>query len=354
MGNLRAHLKQFLRQFLRQVGDATKPEKIIGLIVFLVQLGMRGLPHGILEIGTSALLSAVWTFCLFGIWLAWKAGKALHSEEMARYDQYKPLIHYRGSPPLRKRPSRWGASIGPVILSLLLCAVLVFSIKYGQPEISEVKTLKVPAPPDLRTQVLVPTILSDPVIHIEPEHGMIHSNAGGQTISVFDLRLVNTGLEDIAAPDVVQDYFIAERGPEIVIKDLGGTPVLNHIPALKRKQAAQLRLDFREHVPIMHEIASNFNGPTLSGVRIRVRFRREADGKEFEITRTYAVFGPIPYGPTKKPQVPVIYTSDADIDRTRSLRLSDVIPYFDRSGQWVPVTHERSQDKDGRLVHRYY
>jgi len=195
-------------------------------------------------------------------------------------------------------------------------------------------------------------VLSDPLLHLEPEHGMIWSTGQNQTVGVFLFLLRNTGLEDVDNITVTEEYFVAQRGADIIIKHLGGIPIANPMPTLlKRNDSANVRVDFRKHVEIMNEVTANFNGPSLRGVKVMIKFRRHADGKDFAMTRGYAAIGPHADG---------LYTEGSEYDsvpqplKHQFLILSQVTPYFHLREHWTPVTKAISQSPDGRQIVKYY
>jgi hypothetical protein len=145
---------------------------------------------------------------------------------------------------------------------LLLGSALAFLAAWIQPPLPIARAKRAATP------------LSDPILHLEPERELIWSTATNQTPGVFVLSLHNTGLEDIDNIAVTQDYFVAQRGAEIVIKNVGGIPIENPVlPLLKREDAVPIRIDFTPHIKIMNEVSDNFKvGPSLRGVKVAVRF----------------------------------------------------------------------------------
>jgi hypothetical protein len=186
---------------------------------------------------------------------------------------------------------------------------------------------------------------------------------------------------------IEESYFVAEKSSsDVLFKNLGGTaPSYAHVPAMKVNEQFPFVVDFRSYGKIAKELMLNFDGPSLFGVKIFVRYRRHGDGKPFTFSKGYAAVNPT---------APGIYDSDSEHDRASkeshdkcptmmiisdgfnwqidslnadefqnwatirlppcgkkidgnfpiapkgTLRLSDLELYFNLPGHWVPVTRD--------------
>ena len=194
--------------------------------------------------------------------------------------------------------------------------------------------------------------ITDPIVHLEPEQGPIWStNPPGQRIGAFTLSFHNTGLEDITNINVSQDYFVAEKSKDIIIKRAGGMLIPNVMPeVLASKEKQPIEIDLGDHIDVLNEVADSFKGPSLRGVKVTVRFRRRADGKDFSIVRMYGIIGPKGEG--------LMMVGDAGDPapiplRNQFLTLSELVPYQDASDHWTPIEKHVSWDFEGRVIEKH-
>jgi hypothetical protein len=181
----------------------------------------------------------------------------------------------------------------------------------------------------------------------------------------------------------------------LTFKSLGGISQDYEYPdLLKVDELFTFSADFRSYAPIAKELMINFNGPSLFGLKILVRYRRYIDGKAFTFLKGYAAINPTAPGiydagsedsmmATEKPEkcVGVEIFSDGFNYQTDSLnadefitstgaftgmklppcgkringhfpippkgvlRLSDLEPYIDLPDYSVPVAHEMPSGK---------
>lgn len=193
--------------------------------------------------------------------------------------------------------------------------------------------------------------LFDPIIHLEPERTTIKPETGKP--GLFKLSLVNSGLEDIDRIDVSEDYFVALKGQTIIIKNMGGVPVTNEMKSILKGggDSDTIRIDFSAHIDIMNEVAANFKGPSLRGVKVTVNYRRRADGADFSITRGYGLFG-------KGAEMFVTVNSVLDNFpmelRDQFLSLQEVVALFQSPDHWTAVTKEIGSTPNGQQTIRHY
>ncbi len=187
-----------------------------------------------------------------------------------------------------------------------------------------------------RSEVQGPSISEqrqiDPVIHIEPEVGFKKSDKG--TNGIFTLTLENSGLVDVSHVEIFNDFFVAQKQPDLVLTRIGGFSTLPdmQISHLKSRASANFKVDLSKVIGLMWTFAAKSNLPSVLCVRVMVKYRRAVDGKEYKLARGYGVAGP---------EAQLLYTLDArgigmppDI-RDKVLTLDEVIPYL-QSGEEKP------------------
>lgn len=187
-----------------------------------------------------------------------------------------------------------------------------------------------------RSEVQGPSISDqrqiDPVIHIEPEVGLKKSDKG--TNGIFTLTLENSGLVDVSHVEILNDFFVAQKQPDLVLTRIGGFSILPDIQIsyLKSRARANFKVDLSKVIGLMWTFAAKSNLPNVLCVRVMVKYRRAVDGKEYKLARGYGVAGP---------NGELLYTPDArgigmppDI-RDEVLTLDEVIPYL-QSGEEKP------------------
>jgi hypothetical protein len=176
--------------------------------------------------------------------------------------------------------------------------------------------------------------LSEPVLHLEPEFEMLSADNGSDT--KFTLALRNTGC-DVVGVRVFLDYFVAiKRNSEIIIKNAvrsGFNPSLT-IDRLASNALQPVPLEFTQ-LPMMREVGANSGGSYLLGVKISVKFRRGADGKDFSLTRGYQT---ALHGRVLIPQehFPVPFQGEL----ANLLTFGEVVPHLDKQESWQPVVAE--------------
>jgi len=211
----------------------------------------------------------------------------------------------------------------------------------------------VAVPPQPRTEQSQRNPLQDPVLHFEPERDVVWSTRAdlGQKIGIFDISLHNTGLEDVDVMELSKKYFLAQRGKEIIIKNIRDVTENSKL-FIKSKNRLPIHLDFNPYLDTIREVAGNFTeGPSRAGVYIVARCRRHADGKDFTFSKAYGIFNF---------QGPALFTEGSTMDvlpidiRSQFLTLHEVIPYLDSPERWTSVTREVTSDANGDLHSRLH
>jgi len=213
------------------------------------------------------------------------------------------------------------------------------------------KPLTIVAPPTPAP----PAALLDPIVHIEPENKIVFSTRSdlGQTKGIYNITLNNTGLEDVDVTELLQRFFLAEKGQTIILKRVHDV-VSNRQTILKSKGKLPVRLDFNPYLETFKEVAANFaGGPSRAGVYIIAKCRRLADGKDYTFTRSYGLFNF---------DAVAIFTEGTSMDevlappqfKSQFLTLSEIVPYLDSADHWTSVITEVSTDANGKIHKRMH
>jgi hypothetical protein len=182
--------------------------------------------------------------------------------------------------------------------------------------------------------------LIDPILHFEPENGTVQ-NTGKPCC--FVISLVNTGLVDVERLQIFVTYFIAQKiSGSVVLKAVGHgayIPALK-VAELKSKGSLPIGLDFSTELPIMKEVGINGGRdvPYIFGVKLHAKFRRRADGKDFDVLGCYGSDVVTGHG---------LYTPDPfSIGMPEELKniltLNEAVKYINSPDHWVSVVTEIS------------
>jgi hypothetical protein len=166
---------------------------------------------------------------------------------------------------------------------------------------------------------------ADPVVHIEPERGNIPLRADGRG---YDLKIVSTGV-DIESVLVYEDYFWAEKDPEIKIKRIVRVIACcdQSIPPFGGGKSIPLGFG---RISGLYDQLTKTGHPGLPGIRLIVAFRRSSDKKDFRIVRAYGIWGDT-----------LTIPMDSDIPGGpfgQGLSLADILPYMNSNDHWVGMT----------------
>jgi len=158
-------------------------------------------------------------------------------------------------------------------------------------------------------------------------------------------------LEDVDVMELSKKYFLAQRGKEIIIKNIRDVTENSKL-FIKSKNRLPIHLDFNPYLDTIREVAGNFTeGPSRARVYIVARCRRHADGKDFTFSKAYGIFNF---------QGPALFTEGSTMDvlpidiRSQFLTLHEVIPYLDSPERWTSVTREVTSDANGDLHSRLH
>ncbi len=193
----------------------------------------------------------------------------------------------------------------------------------------------------------------EPVIHVEPEGGIVWST--GQTLGVFTIHLHNTG-GPVNVQEIEKEYFLAQRSTSIILKRLPSL-VDDHKGLLPHEANFPLVINFNPYMDDINEVSANFKeGPSLPGVYIVARLRRQSDGKDFEVHKAYGLLVVPYYGQSPKPHGVALYSEGTNMDTPLGARLplSDVVPFLALPERWISITKEISVDKNGKMHIRQY
>lgn len=189
---------------------------------------------------------------------------------------------------------------------------------------------------------------SDPVVIVEPEHGPILSSRPGETLGKYSFTITNLGAVPIERINIQKKFFLAEKGLTISFKNLGqeGDAIPKIAP---RKSSPSLDLDFRSHLNDANEVAANFPGPSMLGVRIRVTYRSGNDGREFTTWKLYTAF---PTGIAA-----MLFTNGDDMMndipsemRGRFFTPSELLPYVVSEEHWASIVEDVTFDAQGNSI----
>lgn len=186
------------------------------------------------------------------------------------------------------------------------------------------------------------TLLTEPVIHLEPELGHITAHQPGR----FILMVENTGLEAISFIDIFIMFFLGLKSMDgtIVLKSVG--PILtmpNHRIARLEKAASQpFEVAVGPLLPILTEAAqANKPDHSLFGVRVIVTFRRAVDGKPYELVRGYGM----------DMQATILFAPSPNI--LGPFDFLEVVPYLKDPGHWSNVATYISSLPGGGVSRKY-
>lgn len=199
-----------------------------------------------------------------------------------------------------------------------------------------------------KPEVSPDTLILDPVILIEPEHGIVFSTKPPAVLGKYDIYINNIGVVNIQHVEIEQRFFLAEKSLAIIFKNLGGKR--EAIPFVGAKQESPpISVDFNldDRLNTAKQVASNFQGLSLLGVRITVKYRAE-DGRPFTLTKLYGSISPQAagiYAEGDGPDrgVPIEY-------RDKFLTLSEIAPYAVLEEHWTSVIKDVTIDAQGRVI----
>lgn len=220
------------------------------------------------------------------------------------------------------------------IASIFLCTLLV---GYG--------ILTWPSP--------LPGLIEEPVVHIEPERGILWSTNPGQKLGMFTVQLHNTGVPvDISKINL--KYFIAQKSSGVIIKRL---PDLTdpHKGLLEHDTGFPLSIDFNPYMDEIAEVSANLKeGPSLAGVYVATTYRRHSDGKDFSLSKSYGLLW-VSYGDAQKPKGVALYTEGTHMDdaapiQNSKLTLGEVSSFLPLPERWISITKYVGVGHDSKVA----
>jgi hypothetical protein len=110
---------RIVKGFIRS--EVTTKEVAFTVLLAVAAYAYQGMTAGFsLANVSSFLVPAIWAVCACSIGFTWKAGFALHAEDLKKWEGDEPVIH---GAPKRTRPSWWRVVPGCVALSVLFAVV---------------------------------------------------------------------------------------------------------------------------------------------------------------------------------------------------------------------------------------
>jgi hypothetical protein len=129
----------------------------------------------------------------------------------------------------------------------------------------------------------------DPILKVNPNEWSIASESSG----VFMLKLCNTGVSDVRNIKVYRDCFVPIADSPLTFCRVGNyllTPDQT-VTELRSGDNAKLRIDFDNLLLDMASILSSKKGNQYRILRLRVKFDRTIDEKEFSFDQFYIIAG---------------------------------------------------------------
>ncbi len=129
----------------------------------------------------------------------------------------------------------------------------------------------------------------DPILKINPNEWSI----AGESPGVFTLKIYNTGVSDVRNVRIYQDCFVPIADSPLVISKVGNyllTPDQT-ISDLQSGESTKLRIEFGELLPEMANLLTSKKGNQYRMLRLRIRFNRKIDEKEFSSDQFYIIAG---------------------------------------------------------------
>lgn len=129
----------------------------------------------------------------------------------------------------------------------------------------------------------------DPILKISPNKWSIR----GESEGAFNLELYNTGISDVSNIRIFEDYFIPATDNPLSLSRIGIYNVTEDqkIDFLQEGESIIFKIDFKDTLKEMSELLQNKRGDKYKIIRLRVKFDREIDKKEFCFSQFYVIAG---------------------------------------------------------------
>lgn len=131
-------------------------------------------------------------------------------------------------------------------------------------------------------------IQQDPILKINPTDHFIHSEIRG----IFELCVYNTGVTDISNIRIFEDYFVAVQDNPIVLHRIGvyATAENQRIEFIKSGKNKKFQLNFAHLLDEFQTVRKDKEGGMKYQIlRLKIRFNRDVDKKEFIINKYYYI-----------------------------------------------------------------
>ncbi len=139
MPNRESYWLRFLAKLLAEVGQVTTRDMQWAGLLFVACYTYKAFFGGGVSWRDvqSIVVPALWVACFIGCWLTIKAAKHLRREDLAAWNEYRPLIQLEGELQRPKKPPKWKGILTSVTL-ILTFASFVW-ITFPAPEIPPIK-----------------------------------------------------------------------------------------------------------------------------------------------------------------------------------------------------------------------
>ena len=131
----------------------------------------------------------------------------------------------------------------------------------------------------------------DPILKINPNKWSIK----GKDIGIFDLSIQNTGISDVTNVRIFEDYFIVVKNEYLTLYRIGPYAVTSDqkIDSIDRGEEKTFQINFSNLMSQIDNIytSNDMNGTKYRIVKIKTKFEREIDKKEFSFDTFYVIAG---------------------------------------------------------------
>lgn len=132
--------------------------------------------------------------------------------------------------------------------------------------------------------------LQDPILKINPDDWSISSKRPGS----FEFTLCNTGISDVSDIQIFGNYFIPAQDTPLTLYSLPARYNMladTTISSLEKGEKTLFQINFKQLPSDMTKLYENKKGMLYTIVRLKIKFNRAEDKKEFETSKYYQVGG---------------------------------------------------------------